>query len=98
MHQRIVCAANKYEVNGEVIIILGARHFDQRMVQQINRLPPDIKDRLTKSTDCQGFIDQHGKFLTRTEAWKIAEVNGQIRHRVGGDSANGGTLYSENLY
>lgn len=98
MHQRIVCAANKYEINGEVIIILGARHFDQRMVQQINRLPPDIKDRLTKSTDCQGFIDQHGKFLTRTEAWKIAEANGQIRHRVGGDSANGGTLYSENLY
>lgn len=98
MHQRIVCAANKYEVNGEVIIILGARHFDQRMVQQINRLPPDIKDRLTKSNACQGFIDQHGKFLTRTEAWKIAEVNGQIRHRVGGDTVNGGTLYSENLY
>jgi hypothetical protein len=46
----------------------------------------------------QGFIDQFGKYYTRTEAWKIAEAMGQIRYRCGGDTANGGTLYSENLY
>lgn len=46
----------------------------------------------------EGFIDQHGNFHTRQQAWKIAEANGQIIHRCGGDTANGGTLYSENLY
>jgi hypothetical protein len=46
----------------------------------------------------QGFLDQHGVFLSRTEAWKVAEAAGQILRRVGGDDANGGTLFSENLY
>lgn len=45
-----------------------------------------------------GFIDQFGNFHTRTEAWKIAEAAGQIFRRCGGDTVNGGTLYSENLY
>lgn len=45
-----------------------------------------------------GFVDNFGNFLTRTEAWKVAEAAGQILYRVGGDTANGGTLYSENLY
>ncbi|CAE6710389.1 hypothetical protein [Candidatus Nitrotoga fabula] len=46
----------------------------------------------------QGFIDQHGVFMTRTEAWHVAQASGQILRRCGGDDANGGTLYSENLY
>lgn len=43
----------------------------------------------------QGFIDQHGNFYSREEAWKIAQANGQIIRRVGGDE---GRLFSENLY
>ena len=43
----------------------------------------------------QGFIDQRGNFLTREEAWIVAEASGQIIRRVGGD---GKKLYSENLY
>jgi len=43
-------------------------------------------------------IDNKGVFLSRTEAWKVAEAAGQIIRRVGGDETNGGTLYSENLY
>ena len=46
----------------------------------------------------QGFVDRFGKFHNREEAWKIAEPAGQIRRRVGGDTINGGTLFSENLY
>lgn len=46
----------------------------------------------------QGFVDQRGVFLSREEAWRVAEAAGQIRRRVGGDTRNGGTLYSENLY
>jgi hypothetical protein len=43
----------------------------------------------------QGFIDQHGVFMTREEAWIVAEAACQIIRRVGGDGAR---LYSENLY
>jgi hypothetical protein len=43
----------------------------------------------------QGFIDQHGVFLTREEAMVIALDGDQIRRRVGGDSEQ---LFSENIY
>lgn len=46
----------------------------------------------------QGFVDEKGNFLTRQEAWKVAEANNQIVNRCGGDTSNGGTLYSENLW
>ena len=39
-----------------------------------------------------------GKFYTRQEAWRLAQETQQIRHRVSGDEAHGGTLFSENLY
>lgn len=51
-----------------------------------------------RSAHEQGFIDQHGAFMSRREAWEVAEAAGQIIRRVGGDEADGGTLYSENLY
>lgn len=88
--QWIVCAANLYDGN---ILVTGARHCDSIMISVIERLK-------IKNTDkfIQGFIDQWGTFLTRQEAWNIATLNGQIRKHVGGDDANGGTLYSENLY
>jgi hypothetical protein len=46
----------------------------------------------------QGFVDQHGVFMDRNESWIVAAAADQINHRVGGDSMDGGTLYSENLY
>lgn len=46
----------------------------------------------------QGFIDTWGVFHTREEAWKIASHHNQIIRRCGGDTVNGGRLYSENLY
>lgn len=83
---RIVCAANRKRFTGQ--IVLGIRHWDAFM----NHL-----DTEGDPVD-QGFIDNKGNFLSRTEAWKVAEVAGQIIRRVGGDATNGGTLYSENLY
>lgn len=38
------------------------------------------------------------KFYTRQEAWRLAQETQQILHRVSGDEAHGGTLFSENLY
>jgi hypothetical protein len=43
----------------------------------------------------QGFIDNKGNFLTREEAWVVAEREGQIIRRACSDE---GVLYSENLY
>lgn len=98
--QWIVCAANRYGSHPEAAwVALGARHHDRRMDETIERfelLSNEHGGHLGKAE--QGFIDQYGNFLTRQEAWHIALENGQIRRRVGGDDANGGTLYSENLY
>jgi hypothetical protein len=88
MNPRIVSAANKFE-NGPMLV--GARHWDQHMHIQANYM--SIKG---SEPHEQGFIDQYGKFYSRKEAWKIAEQEGQIIRRVGGDS--NGVLYSENLY
>ena len=55
----------------------------------------------------QGFIDQFGDFLTREEAWKIADSMGQIRRPTGFETflcprkanvGDDGILFSENLY
>jgi hypothetical protein len=90
--RRVVCAATKI---GDYHMLVGARHWDLvmrdqwRLVQAFT--PHDPKEE-------QGFIDQHGVFMSRTVAWKVAEAAGQIVRRCGGDDANDGTLYSENLY
>lgn len=90
--KKVVCAAIKNE-HGR--IITGARHFDGIMHTQLNFSKDDWSNH---EKIVQGFIDQRGNFLTRQEAWKMAVEADQIIRRVGGDSRDGGTLYSENLY
>jgi len=74
------------------MLVLGARHWDELM---ITNTPDEYTE---PSWWTQGFIDQRGEFLDRQEAWKVAHSAGQIIRRVGGDTKDGGTLYSENLY
>jgi hypothetical protein len=83
---RIVCAANRKRFTGEVV--LGIRHWDAFM-RHLDAEGDPVD---------QGFIDNKGNFLSRTEAWKVAEAAVQIIRRCGGDDTDGGTLYSENLY
>ena len=90
--RRIVCSAVRY-LDG--IMLLGPRHFDATMSIQRDKYYPDKKDSIEHE---QGFIDQHGVFVTREEAYKIALAANQILRSCGGDSRNGGTLDSENLY
>ena len=85
----IVCAANKHK--DKELIIPGVRHGDKLMTDIMKLLG-------LKKFWIQGFMDNRRNFHTREEAWKIAKAAGQIYRRVGGDCANGGTLYSENLY
>lgn len=84
--QIVVCAACKM---GEHIV-LGARHFDKRMRQQMENTSCNWK--LAE----QGFIDQFGDFITREEAMSIIKKNGQpfSIERNRGDTV----LFSEGLY
>lgn len=93
MNQRVVCAANR--IGGK--IYLGVRHYDEQMYSsmQIDNVQLFVDAGYKME---QGFVDNKCNFLSRTEAWKVAEHEGQIIRRVGGDDADGGTLYSENLY
>lgn len=87
----VVCAANRFK-DGR--IVLGIRHWDQIMHETVRFI---YGDDIPKPVE-QGFVDQRGNFLTRQEAWKLAKENGQIIRRVGADTLEGGTLFSENLY
>lgn len=92
--KRIVCAAVIYP-NHPGVMLVGPRHFDRVMCDQYLRFftagsaPGEEKS-------VQGFLDQNGKFLTREEAYPVAEAAGQIIRRCGGDA--NGKLFSENLY
>ena len=91
----VVCAANRY---GKTIVC-GARHYDNPMrgvVAVLQRDAEEYGDELLEAE--QGFVDEHGVFMTRQEAWHVASAAKQVKYRVGGDTADGGTLYSENLY
>jgi len=92
--ERIVCAANQHLATKHLLI--GVRHWDGFMHNQKEELM--AAERYGWVASEQGFINQKGEFLSRVEAWKVAEAAGQIIRRVGGDTADGGTLYSENLY
>lgn len=92
MQRVIVCAAVRNCSENKIIV--GVRHGDEHMNNQLSEMcfwhDDDIQE--------EGFLDNKGSFLTRTDAWKVAEAAGQIKRRVGSDTLNGGTLFSENLY
>ncbi len=92
----IVSAANSY-INistGERMVIPSVRHYDNRMRDIIE----SMESILDMDSEIQGFVTSKYRFLTREEAWKLAITTSQIICRVGGDSANGGRLFSENIY
>lgn len=103
---RIVCAAVNVEwLDGNKIQLVGVRHWDYEMWAQFQKYESDYGSEILYYEDEQGFLTNeydpsvnNYRFVTRTEAWKIAEAAGQIIRRCGGDDADGGTLYSENLY
>lgn len=89
---RIVCAANKNPLTGN--IVLGVRHHDQLMNEQIRR-----EATINEYTE-QGFVDRNYVWHTREDAWKIAQAAGQLICIESWNNVVGynGTLYSENLY
>jgi len=87
---RVVCAANAHKD----LLVLGARHFDSIMHKTMLQ---SEACRLARGTPWeQGFVDQHGNFLTRELAYIIAKENGQIIRECGNPDSQ--KLYSEHLY
>lgn len=81
----VVCAALRHK-DGR--IVTGARHWCPTMQRQIGL------DNFKSWADSeQGFVDQHGHFLTRKEAATLAAKNRQTV-----DDLSGTILTSEDLY
>lgn len=89
--RRVVCAAIRAD-DGE--ILLGIRHYSQDMHRQIEARN-DGEKFLRRSGDDQGFVDQHGNYMNREEAFVVAIASGQIRYP---DACCEGELFSEGLY
>ena len=87
---RIVCAANKFS---DGTIVCSARHFDQCMRLQLERINPD-HSYWRKLDHIQGFIDKFGDFRDRESAYKIAVQANQIVR----DHDITDQLFSEHLY
>lgn len=89
-NRRVVCAAIRAE-DGDIIV--GIRHYSPDMQAQINSRFDGGKF-LRRRRDEQGFVDQWGVYMTRTEAWEVAKRQNQIIRNIGVE----GELYSEHLY
>jgi hypothetical protein len=93
--RRIVCAAIR-AADGDVL--LGVRHYSADMHKQIAARRDGAKFTHRHDED-QGFVDQHGVYLSREEAFTVATAAQQItRPRACGEGLNGPKLYSEGLY
>lgn len=92
--RRVVCAANKYELNdGSTKIFIGIRHYCPVMRQNIEFWKLSIK----RSTEIQGFVDQYGVFMDRFEALRVAKDAGQLNIARPKTSPED-RLFSEDLY
>jgi hypothetical protein len=93
--RRVVCAAIR-AADGD--LLLGIRHYSADMHAQIEQRMDGQKFTHRHDQD-QGFVDQHGRYLTREEAYAVAAMAGQItRPHACGNGLDGPKLYSEGLY
>lgn len=68
MRRRVVCAAIR---GRDGSLLLGIRHYSRDMYDQIERRT-DARNFVRRLGEDQGFVDQHGVYMTRIEAYKVA--------------------------
>lgn len=97
----VVCAAIRVPVETEhdqdstTLIITGPHHFDSTMLAVIHRLDANLNTVWLCME--QGFIDQHGVFMDRKEALRVAcEADQLSMDRLKGHPLD--ELFSEDLY
>lgn len=83
----IACSAC---INEEGLVIASVRHGDELFYNAVG------EDKAKAHHWKQGFVTNRFSFVTRKEAWIIAERQQQIRNVLPCDDAK--RLYSENLY
>ena len=72
--RRVVCSAIRAE---DGTVLLGVRHYSPDMLEQIEARRDGEKFKNRSGKD-QGFVDQFGVFMTREEAYIVADESGQI--------------------
>ena len=93
--RRVVCAAIRA---ADGCVLLGVRHYSPDMHAQIMSRFDGPKFAHRHDED-QGFVDQHGVFMSREEAYLVATAAGQILYpNACGEGLDGPKLYSEGLY
>ncbi len=93
--RRVVCAAIR-AYNGDVL--LGIRHYSRDMRLQIEQRT-DGGIFTNRHDEDQGFVDQHGIWMSREEAYRVArDANQLIYPDACGEGLDGMKLYSEGLY
>ena len=93
--RRVVCAAIRA---GDGDLLLGIRHYSPDMHKQIARRHDGAKFKNRLDED-QGFADQKGVWMSRSEAYEVAVSAGQLwRPEACGRGLDGPKLYSEGLY
>lgn len=102
VERRVVSACNRFHD----FQIMGCRHWDMTMHATASALGMDVKDghdnvhayaiENGSPYEEQGFVDQWGWYMSREEAYIVADRMGQILpHRANISST---TLFSEMLY
>lgn len=89
--RRVVCAAIRAE---DGCILLGIRHYGHDMHVALKYRTDHEKFYHRYGAD-QGFVDQYGVYMTRSEAYNVAKAAGQI---VDESACVAGRLFSEALY
>lgn len=93
--RRVVCAAVR-AADGS--LLLGIRHYSRDMHEQIAARRDGEKFKHRHDED-QGFVDQHGRWMSREEAALVAlEARQIVRPEAIGRGLDGPKLYSEGLY
>lgn len=91
--RKVICAACHCKTYDTVLI--SPRHWDSTMHKQLALFPEKYK-LLTPNQWEQGFVDQFGVFMTRVEAFQVAQTSGQkINHTLNLSDVQ---LFSEGLY
>lgn len=92
----VLCAANRFTLaNGSTIIITGARHYSPNMSNVMRLFSKRKMFKTQVLGDDQGFITNHGVYITREEGLEMATRLGQLLVDRNGSRNE---LFSEGLY
>jgi hypothetical protein len=94
--RRVVCAALRA---ADGTLVIGIRHYSADMLAQIHNMASDGTKFHHRHGKDQGFVDQHGVYMDRHEAYQVAKAANQIVYPDACTQHESGfELYSEGLY